>query len=73
MIDHHWARILPWRKTMEEKTYEAPQRSGASDWTKGLVATVVFLAAFLVAKLCGHLVRGEFGKRGNAAFALTEL
>jgi len=62
---------------MEEKAYEALQRSGALEsltWANGLVAAAVFLAAFIVAKLSGHLVRRALDKRGSgAAFALSKL
>src|SRR5215813_11558173 len=59
------------------KAYEALQQSGALEsltWEKGLVAASVLLAAFLVAKFGGLLVRRALGKRGGgAAFALSKL
>jgi len=62
---------------MEQKAYEALQQSGALKsltWEKGLVAAAVFLVAFLVAKLGGHLVRRALGQRSSgAAFALSKL
>src|SRR5262245_38775541 len=61
---------------MHENPYEVLQRSGALEsltWAKGLVAAALFLAAFLVAKLVGNLVRRSLGKRGGAAFALSKL
>ena len=59
-----------------EKAYEALQRSGALQsltWQKGLTAAVVLLAAVLVAKLGGLLIRRALGERGGAAFALSKL
>src|SRR5215471_4525873 len=62
---------------MEQKTYETLQQSGALQsltWEKGLAAAFVFLAALLVAKLGGFLVRRALGKRGSVvAFALSKL
>src|SRR5215510_13292380 len=62
---------------MEQKAYEALQQSGALKsltWEKGLVAAAVFLVAFLIAKLAGHLVRRALGQRSSgAAFALSKL
>src|SRR5215467_11540148 len=59
-----------------EKAYEALQRSGALQsltWQKGLTAAFVLLAAVLVAKLGGLLIRRALGERGGAAFALSKL
>src|SRR5215471_10556329 len=62
---------------MEQKTYETLQQSGALQsltWEKGLAVTSVLLAAFLVGKLGGFLVRCALGKGGSvAAFALSKL
>jgi small-conductance mechanosensitive channel len=62
---------------MEQKTYETLQQSGALQsltWEKGLAAASVLLAAFLVGKLGGFLVRRALGKGGSiAAFALSKL
>lgn len=62
---------------MEQKAYETLQQSGALEsltWGKGLVAAAVFLVAFLIAKLGGHLVRRALGKRSiGAAFTLSKL
>jgi small-conductance mechanosensitive channel len=59
-----------------DKAYEALQQSGALEsltWEKGLVAASVLLAAFLVAKFGGFLVRRALGERGGPAFALSKL
>src|SRR5215831_13618241 len=59
-----------------EKAYEALQRSRALQsltWQKGLAAAFVLLAAVLVAKLGGLLIRRALGERGGAAFALSKL
>ena len=59
-----------------EKAYEALQQSGALQsftWQKGLAAAFVLLAAVLVAKLGGLLIRRALGERGGAAFALSKL
>jgi small-conductance mechanosensitive channel len=62
---------------MEQKTYETLQQSGALQsltWEKGLAAASVLLAAVLVGKLGGFLIRRALGKGGRgAAFALSKL
>jgi small-conductance mechanosensitive channel len=62
---------------MEQNAYQTLQQSGAWEsltWEKGVVAGSVLLAAFLVAKLGGLVVRRALGKRGSgAAFALSKL
>src|SRR5215813_11319370 len=62
---------------MEQKTYETLQQSGALQsitWEKGLAAASVLLAAVLVGKLGGFLVRRALGKEGRGpAFALSKL
>lgn len=62
---------------MEEKAYQALQQSGVLErltWGTGLFAASVFLAACLVAKFVGYLVRRALGKSGSgAAFALSKL
>jgi len=52
------------------------QQSGALEsltWEKAVVAASVLLAAFLVAKVGGFMVRRALGKGGGAAFALSKL
>lgn len=62
---------------MEQKSYEALQQSGwlkGLTWEKGLVAAGILLAAFIAAKLIGHLVHRALDKRSRgAAFALSKL
>lgn len=62
---------------MEQKAYDTLQQSGALQsitWGKGFAAASVLLAAFLMGKLGGFLVRRALGERGSgAAFALSKL
>jgi len=62
---------------MQQKTYEVLEQSGALralTWERGLAAAGEFLAAFIAAKLVGHLVRRALANRSSsAAFALSKL
>jgi potassium efflux system protein len=62
---------------MEQKTYETLQQSGALQsltWEKAFAAASVLLAAVLVGKLGGCLVRRALGEGGSGpAFALSKL